>query len=83
MYRALVCDLLEACALFLGEWAAKRYSAFDPVNETFLVLRALRTVFHVNSTLSQTNGHVLEWPLLASRVKRHGHRHATAQRREQ
>ena len=83
MDRALVRDLVEARALFVGEWSAKRHRALNAVNEPILVLDALSTIFQVDTTLSQPHGNLLERPLLASRIKRHRHRNATAERREQ
>src|SRR5690348_1206897 len=76
-------DLLEAGALFVRKRAGERHAALDAVNETLLALHALLTVFNVNAVLSQTYDNAFERPLLAPRVERHSHRHATAERREQ
>ena len=45
MDGAFVCDLVEACALFVGEGAGDGDGALDAVNEAFFVLKTLLAVF--------------------------------------
>ena len=73
MYRTLVRDLLEAGALFVGEWAGESDCAFDAVNEAVFILSTLLAILGVDAALPQMNGDRLEWPLLAPRVEFQSH----------
>src|SRR6185369_15444758 len=79
----LVCDLLEARVLLVGELACDGDGTLDAMNVAFFVLRTLRTVFRMDSLLSQSNSDALERPLLSSRVEMKRHRNATAERGKQ
>src|SRR5205085_6511623 len=83
MHRTLVCDLSQACALFIAQRAVEANGAFDPVHISVSLGLAFDAILRVYALLAQAHRDALTRPLFAPRVERDGHRDATAERREQ